>query len=59
MDVTEEERVLLRFLKSQVNRLQDESFRLSSHPNVQQDLFRARQELKEFVTSLREVGKRV
>lgn len=44
------------FLNRMVNRLQDESFRLDPHPNVQQDLWRAREELKQFVTSLRKEG---
>lgn len=57
--MTEEERATLRFLKSQVNRLQDESFRLPRHPNVQQDLYRARQELKEFVNILRMDGAKI
>lgn len=46
----------LDFLNRMVNRLQDESFRLDHHPNVQQDLWRARKELKDFVRSLRKEG---
>jgi hypothetical protein len=49
----------LGFLKGQVDRLQDESFRLDPHPNVKQDLDRARIELKTFVKTLREKGVKI
>ena len=49
----------LRFLRGQVDRLQDESFRLDPHPNVKQDLARARSELKSFVLSLQKEGKSI
>ena len=45
-----------RFLKQQVDRLSNELGRTDSHPNVQQDLWRAQQELKHFVRDLRKVG---
>ena len=44
-----------RFLKQQVDRLSNELGRTDSHPNVQQDLWRAQQELKHFVRDLRKV----
>ena len=49
----------LRFLRGQVDRLQDESFRLDPHPNVKQDLERARSELKSFILSLQKEGKNI
>lgn len=49
----------LRFLRGQVDRLQDESFRLDPHPNVKQDLERARAELKSFILSLQKEGKNI
>lgn len=49
----------LRFLRGQVDRLQDESFRLDPHPNVKQDLARARSELKSFILSLQKEGKSI
>ena len=49
----------LRFLRGQVDRLQDESFRLDPHPNVKQDLDRARSELKSFILSLQKEGKNI
>lgn len=45
-----------RFLRQQVDNLQDELGRRDHHPNVQQDLHRARRELKEFVYQLRQKG---
>tara|TARA_Y100000401_G_C8136267_1_gene132635 strand:- start:50 stop:241 length:192 start_codon:yes stop_codon:yes gene_type:complete len=47
---------LLRHLRQLVDRLQDEQYRLDAHPNVKQDLFRAREELKEFTSKLRQRG---
>jgi hypothetical protein len=49
----------LRFLRVQVDRLQDESFRLDPHPNVKQDLQRARSELKSFIKALQKEGKNI
>jgi len=48
-----------RFLKQQVDRLSNELGRTDSHPNVQQDLWRAQQELKKFVKDLRKVGVKI
>ena len=46
----------LRFLKEEVNKYEREVNRGNQHPNVQQDLYRARKELKEFTANLREQG---
>ena len=45
-----------RFLKQQVDRLQDELGRKDRPRNTEQDLFRAREELKFFVSNLRKNG---
>ena len=58
-DLTSADRAHLAFLNRQVDRLQDESFRLDPHPNVKQDLARARRELKSFTLSLQKEGKKI
>ena len=45
-----------RFLKQQVDRLQNELGRKDRPRNTEQDLFRAREELKLFVSKLRKNG---
>ena len=45
-----------RFLKQQVDRLEEERYRYDARPNIQQDLWRAREELKSFVSKLRNNG---
>ena len=58
-ELTPHDRAHLAFLNRQVDRLQDESFRLDPHPNVKQDLQRARSELKSFIKSLQKEGKNI
>ena len=58
-ELTPHDRAHLQFLKVAVDRLQDESFRLDPHPNVKQDLDRARRELKSFTLSLQKEGKNI
>jgi len=58
-DLTPADRAHLVFLNRQVDRLQDESFRLDPHPNIKQDLDRARRELKSFTLSLQKEGKKI
>jgi hypothetical protein len=58
-ELTPHDRAHLVFLNRQVDRLQDESFRLDQHPNVKQDLERARSELKSFILSLQKEGKNI
>lgn len=55
-EITPADQVMLKHLRQMVDRLQDEEFRLDAHPNVKQDLFRARQELKQFTSELRQKG---
>ena len=58
-DLTPADRAHLVFLNRQVDRLQDESFRLDPHPNIKQDLDRARRELKSFTLLLKKEGKKI
>jgi hypothetical protein len=48
-----------RFLKQQVDRLEEERYRYDARPNIQQDLYRAREELKSFVSKLRTNGVKI
>ena len=48
-----------RFLKQQVDRLQNELGRKDRPRNTEQDLFRAREELKFFVSNLRRNGVKI
>jgi hypothetical protein len=48
-----------RFLKQQVDRLQDELGRRDRPRNTEQDLFRARRDLEEFVSKLRMNGVKI
>ena len=58
-DLTPADRAHLVFLNRRVDRLQDESFRLDPHPNIKQDLDRARRELASFTLSLQKEGKKI
>ena len=58
--LTQADHALLRHLKREEERCLDAYLRTGTrHPDVQQDLDRARKELKDFVTSLRQEGKRI
>ena len=48
-----------RFLRQQVNRLEEELYRYDARPTIQQDLWKAREELKEFVSKLRTNGVKI
>ena len=48
-----------RFLKQQVDRLQNELGRRDRPKNTEQDLFRAREELKSFVSRMRTNGVKI
>jgi len=48
-----------RFLKQQVDNLETERYRYDARPNIQQDLFRAREDLKSFVSKLRTNGVKI
>jgi len=53
------QREFLKFLKRQVDNCQSEANRTRYHPNVSQDLFRARNELKEYRLSLQREGVKI
>ena len=46
----------LRFLRHEVNKYEREVNRVEQHPNIQQDLQRARNELREYTSKLRMQG---
>tara|TARA_Y100001937_G_scaffold62638_1_gene85944 strand:+ start:1824 stop:2012 length:189 start_codon:yes stop_codon:yes gene_type:complete len=48
-----------RFLKQQVDRLEEERYRYDARRNIEQDLWRAREELKSFVSKLRNNGVKI
>ena len=49
----------LRWLKRQVDNLQEEQWRDDARPRVKQELFAAREELDTYVSNLREIGKQI
>ena len=59
-NLTQADHALLRHLKREEERCLEAYLRTGTrHPNVHQDLYRARKELRDFVTSLRQEGKRI
>jgi len=56
MQITETQKVELKFLQREVDKWQDELYRLDAHPNVQTNLWVARKELKKFTSQLRIKG---
>jgi hypothetical protein len=55
-NLTPADLALLRHLRQAVDRLQEERFRKDRHVNVEQDYWRAKKELKNFVTEKRKQG---
>lgn len=55
-ELTPADRVLLRHLRQVADRLQEERFRTDRHPNVEQDYYRAKKELSDFVAEKRKEG---
>lgn len=49
----------LQFLRSEVDRAQDERFRRDADNNAENRLFRAQVELKDFINKLRDAGKNI
>tara|TARA_R110000824_G_scaffold136188_2_gene299745 strand:+ start:145 stop:333 length:189 start_codon:yes stop_codon:yes gene_type:complete len=49
----------LQFLRSEVDRAQDERFRRDADNNAENRLFRAQAELKDFINKLRDAGKNI
>jgi len=56
MQITEAQKAELKFLRREVDKWQDELYRLDAHPNVQTNLWVARKELKKFTSQLRIKG---
>ena len=56
MQITEAQKAELKFLRREVDKWQDELYRLDAHPNVQTNLWIARKELKKFTSQLRIKG---
>jgi len=49
----------LQFLRSEVDRAQDDKFRRDADSNAEVRLFRAQTELKDFIKNLRATGKNI
>ncbi len=49
----------LKWLRRQVDNLQDEEHRNDARPRIQQELWTAREELDLFVRGLRQAGKKI
>jgi len=49
----------LKWLKQQVDNLQDERYRKDARPNIQRELFAAREELDNYVQALRDGGYKI
>jgi len=49
----------LRWLKRQVDNLQEEQWRDDARPRIKQELFAAREELDTYVKSLRDAGVKI
>ena len=50
---------ILRYLRSQVDKLQDERHRMNARPSIQNELHIAIRDLREFTEKLRKAGKRI
>ena len=58
-DLTAFQASQLQWLRSQVDRAQDDSLRKDAQNNAQQKLFYAREELRMFTSNLRKAGKNI
>ena len=47
---------ILKHLRKQVDRLQDERYRTDARPSITQEIYAAQQELKRFTSQLRKQG---
>jgi len=50
------EQHILKFLRQQVDRLQDERYRTDARPSIANEIYAAQQELKRYVSELRKKG---
>ena len=47
---------ILKYLRRQVDRLQDERYRTDARPSITNEIYAAQQELKRYVSELRKKG---
>jgi hypothetical protein len=47
---------ILKYLRKQVDRLQDERYRTDARPSINNEIFAAQQELRRFTSELRKKG---
>lgn len=47
---------ILKYLRKQVDRLQDERYRTDARPNIVNEIYAAQQELKRYTSELRKKG---
>jgi len=50
------EQHILKYLRQQVDRLQDERYRTDARPSIMNEIYAAQQELKRYVSELRKKG---
>lgn len=50
------EQHILKYLRQQVDRLQDERYRTDARPSINNEIYAAQQELKRYVSELRRKG---
>jgi hypothetical protein len=50
------EQHILKYLRQQVDRLQDERYRTDARPSIANEIYAAQQELKRYVSELRNKG---
>lgn len=50
------EQHILKYLRQQVDRLQDERYRTDARPSINNEIYAAQQELKRYVSELRKKG---
>lgn len=50
------EQHILKYLRQQVDRLQDERYRTDARPSINNEIYAAQQELKRYVSKLRKKG---
>jgi|TARA_R110000764_G_scaffold233179_1_gene325966 hypothetical protein len=58
-DLTAFQASQLQYLRTQVDRTQEDAYRSDPHPNANNKLFYAREELKVFTSNLRVAGKNI
>ena len=50
------EQHILKYLRQQVDRLQDERYRTDARPSINNEIYAAQKELKRYVSELRKKG---